>query len=84
MAALVFHLSSSSASLWRAAAIQEAMGNDDPLPVPAQLETQLGKCKTVRPSTYYKSRERSKEVSSYPRFLVACRPCNVEATTACA
>jgi len=36
------------------------MANDDPLPVPAQLETQLGKCKTMRDAaTHYKSRVRS-------------------------
>jgi hypothetical protein len=38
------------------------MGDED-LPVPAQLETQLGKCKTVRKaSEYYKSREKTSEV----------------------
>jgi len=43
-----------------------------PLPVPAQLETQLGKCKTVRPSTYYKSRQRSKAVSTVCTRLFVC------------
>ena len=34
------------------------------LPVPAQLEAQLAKCKTVRGATeYYKSREKSSAVS---------------------
>jgi hypothetical protein len=38
------------------------MGDND-LPVPAQLETQLAKCKTVRNAAeYYKSREKSKKV----------------------
>jgi hypothetical protein len=40
------------------------MGEVD-LPVPAQLETQLAKCKTVRKAAeYYKSREKSSAVSS--------------------
>jgi hypothetical protein len=34
----------------------------DPLPVPSQLETQLGKCKTVRSSDFYKSREKTPAV----------------------
>jgi hypothetical protein len=34
----------------------------DELPVPAQLETQLGKCKTVRSSDYYKPRTKTAEV----------------------
>jgi hypothetical protein len=42
--------------------IYETMGDDD-LPVPAQLEAQLGKCKTVRKaSEYYKSRDKTTEV----------------------
>ena len=40
------------------------MGEAD-LPVPAQLETQLAKCKTVRKAAeYYKSREKSSAVCS--------------------
>jgi hypothetical protein len=39
------------------------MGNDDPLPVPAQLEAQLGKCKTVRQPDYYKPRNKTAAVS---------------------
>ena len=35
----------------------------DELPVPAQLETQLGKCKTVRSSDFYKARTKTTEVS---------------------
>ena len=38
----------------------------DPLPVPDQLEKQLSKCKTVRDAdTFYKSRDKTKEVSYY-------------------
>ena len=36
---------------------------DEVLPAPAQLEAQLGKCKSTRPSTYYKSRVKSAAVS---------------------
>jgi len=35
----------------------------DELPVPAQLEAQLGKCKSTRPATYYKSRVKTEAVS---------------------
>jgi hypothetical protein len=41
------------------------MDSSDVLPVPGQLEAQLGKCKTVRKSTFYKSREKTPQV----RFL---------------
>ena len=35
----------------------------DPLPIPAQLEKQLSKCKTVRDAdTFFKSREKTKQV----------------------
>jgi len=34
----------------------------DELPVPAQLNAQLGKCKTVRPSDYYKPRTKTTQV----------------------
>eukprot|EP00578_Thalassiosira_sp_NH16_P020061 CAMPEP_0181105528 /NCGR_PEP_ID=MMETSP1071-20121207/16036_1 /TAXON_ID=35127 /ORGANISM="Thalassiosira sp., Strain NH16" /LENGTH=53 /DNA_ID=CAMNT_0023188853 /DNA_START=61 /DNA_END=222 /DNA_ORIENTATION=- len=34
----------------------------DPLPIPAQLEKQLSKCKTVRDAdTFFKSREKTKQ-----------------------
>lgn len=33
----------------------------DPLPVPAQLEIQLGKCKTIRKSDHYKARTKTAE-----------------------
>jgi hypothetical protein len=37
----------------------------DPLPVPAQLEAQLSKCKTVRSAdSYIKSRTKTAEVST--------------------
>jgi hypothetical protein len=35
------------------------MAENGTLPVPAQLEAQLGKCKTVRASDYYKSRSKT-------------------------
>jgi hypothetical protein len=35
----------------------------DELPVPAQLQAQLAKCKTVRGSDYYKPRTKTAEVS---------------------
>jgi hypothetical protein len=38
------------------------MGDIEPLPVPAQLEAQLGKCKSVRSATYHKSRVKSAAV----------------------
>lgn len=38
------------------------------LAVPAQLEAQLAKCKTVRKTDYYKPRTKTDAVSSY-RFL---------------
>ena len=45
------------------------MGEAD-LPVPAQLETQLAKCKTVRKAAeYYKSREKSSAVCS-PSIII--------------
>jgi hypothetical protein len=34
----------------------------EPLPVPKQLATQLAKCKSIRDSNYYKSRDKSPEV----------------------
>jgi hypothetical protein len=34
----------------------------DPLPVPAQLEAQLAKCKSVRDSEFHKSREKTPQV----------------------
>jgi hypothetical protein len=37
----------------------------DPLLVPSQLETQLGKCKTVRSSDFYKSREKTPAVRGF-------------------
>ena len=40
------------------------MADTEPLPAPAQLEAQLGKCKSVRPPTYYKSRVKTAAVSS--------------------
>jgi hypothetical protein len=40
------------------------MTADDVLPVPAALETQLSKCKTVRSSDYYKPRTKTPEVSA--------------------
>jgi len=39
------------------------MAENGTLPVPAQLEAQLGKCKTVRASDYYKSRSKTPAVS---------------------
>lgn len=39
----------------------------DELPVPAQLETQLGKCKTVRASDFYKPRTKTDEVGQTRR-----------------
>lgn len=39
------------------------MSGEDALPVPAALETQLSKCKTVRSSDYYKPRTKTAEVS---------------------
>lgn len=45
------------------------MGETD-LPVPAQLETQLAKCKTVRKAAdHYKSREKSVTVSKLACFV---------------
>jgi hypothetical protein len=38
------------------------MADSDVLPVPAALETQLSKCKTVRESDYYKPRTKTPEV----------------------
>lgn len=46
------------------------MADDDVLPVPKQLETQLGKCKTVRSPTYYKSREKTPAVRTYLPYLL--------------
>ena len=43
--------------------INRDMTDSEPLPVPAQLEAQLGKCKSSRPPTYYKSREKTAAVS---------------------
>eukprot|EP00544_Gedaniella_sp_CCMP2646_P001856 CAMPEP_0202508566 /NCGR_PEP_ID=MMETSP1361-20130828/52318_1 /ASSEMBLY_ACC=CAM_ASM_000849 /TAXON_ID=210615 /ORGANISM="Staurosira complex sp., Strain CCMP2646" /LENGTH=54 /DNA_ID=CAMNT_0049142747 /DNA_START=28 /DNA_END=192 /DNA_ORIENTATION=+ len=37
------------------------MADLDPLPVPAQLQTQLAKCKSVRKPDYHKSREKTPE-----------------------
>jgi hypothetical protein len=49
------------------------MGETD-LPVPAQLETQLAKCKTVRKAdVYYKSREKSSAVRHhFPDICLFC------------
>lgn len=42
----------------------------DPLPVPAQLEAQLGKCKTVRDAnTFVKDRKKSPQVN-HNRFIM--------------
>jgi hypothetical protein len=43
----------------------------DPLPVPAQLEAQLGKCKSVREATYYKSRVRTAAVRCSLCLMIA-------------
>ena len=48
------------------------MADSDVLPAPAQLEAQLGKCKSVRPPTYYKSRVKTAAVST--SNLVLCWP----------
>lgn len=59
--------------IWVCNCLLKAMGDED-LPVPAQLETQLGKCKTVRKaSEYYRSREKTSEVrtcmaATFPHF----------------
>lgn len=34
----------------------------DPLPVPAQLEAQLGKCRSVRNDTFRKGRDKTPQV----------------------
>ena len=47
------------------------MADTDPLPVPAQLEAQLGKCKSSRPPTYYKSREKTAAVSVWDFSVIA-------------
>ena len=46
------------------------MDNNDVLPVPGQLEAQLGKCKTVRKPTYYKNREKTAPVSGWWMTMV--------------
>ena len=38
------------------------MAGKDPLPVPAQLEAQLGKCRSVRNDECCKSRDKTKQV----------------------
>lgn len=48
----------------------------DPLPVPDQLEKQLSKCKTVRDAdTFYKSRDKTKEVSFVFWVVVLLNDC---------
>jgi hypothetical protein len=47
----------------------------EPLPVPKQLATQLAKCKSIRDSNYYKSRDKSPEVRKrnlriFRRFVI--------------
>jgi len=39
--------------------------SDEVLPAPAQLEAQLGKCKSSRGPTFYKSRVKSAAVSPF-------------------
>jgi hypothetical protein len=58
------------------------MADLDPLPVPAQLQTQLAKCKSVRKPDYHKSREKTPEVSSWKQWhsfaaCLCCRRSNV-------
>lgn len=43
------------------------------LPVPDQLSVQLGKCKTVRGADYYKSRQKTAEVSVGRETLTALK-----------
>lgn len=53
------------------------MADSDVLPAPAQLEAQLGKCKSVRPSTYYKSRVKTAAVSVYVIMFILVRSLNI-------
>lgn len=46
----------------------------DELPVPAQLQTQLGKCKTVRSSDYYKPRTKTPQARKDPFFCFSSKP----------
>jgi hypothetical protein len=40
----------------------DTMSSEDPLPVPAQLEAQLGKCKVMRSADSYKPRTKTAAV----------------------
>jgi hypothetical protein len=54
------------------------MADSDVLPAPAQLEAQLGKCKSVRPATYYKTRVKTAAVGFLlARRSVCCLACHL-------